>query len=467
MAQAPTTPPAPAHTSEIDRAVVACAAMPFESALARAARIQRGEVTAVATVEESLATIRAQDELLHAFVHVDEPKALKAARKLDDDRAQGRAGTGLWGLPMGVKDIFQLAWMPMRSGSRAYGDFVPWCDDVVVEHLRRAGFAFVGKTATSELAILPYVHPSFMGPTRNPTDTRRYAGGSSGGAAAAVASGMLPVAMGSDAAGSIRIPAAYCGLVGFKPSKGAQVSSFAHMDEFGIASVGGLGRDVLDVAALCDTLRPSHTDAPWLQQAQAAVPPLRIGVSVESTVTPTDPLVQDAVRAAAAKLTQLGHQVRSPAPFVPGQIDEFVPLLSRMTARAPVLFPSRLEDLTTWFRKLGAAVSHADAAATSQRLRARVDTWFGDADAWLTPTVPGLAPMTGTFSPLPVPERFARAATLGAYTAPFNVAGLPAVTVPAGKTADGDPLAVQLVMRAGQDGTALALARQLHHAFGP
>ncbi len=445
--------------------MVACAAMPFETALSRAARIQRGEATAVAAVEETLAVIRAQDELLHAFVHVDEAKALKAAKQLDDERARGRAGTGLWGLPMGVKDIFQLAWMPMRSGSRAYGDFVPWCDDVVVEHLRRAGFAFVGKTATSELAILPYVHPSFMGPTRNPTDTRRYAGGSSGGAAAAIASGMLPVAMGSDAAGSIRIPAAFCGLVGFKPSKGAQVSSFGHMDEFGIASVGGLGRDVLDVAALCDTLRPKHTDAPWLTQTQQPVPSYRVGVSLETPITPTEPFVQDAVRAVAAALSGLGHQVRAPSPFIPGQVDEFVPLLSRMTARAPVLFPSRLEDLTTWFRKNGDAVSHADAAATAARLRARVDGWFTDADVWLAPTVPGLAPMTGTYAPLPVPERFAQAATLGAYTAPFNVAGWPAITVPAGRTADGDPLAVQLVMRTGQDGALLALARQLTQAL--
>lgn len=438
-----------------------------ESALTRARRIQRGEISAQATMEETLAAIRAQDSLLHAFVHVDEAKGLKAAKALDDARAAGRAGTGLWGLPMGVKDIFQLAWMPMRSGSRAYGDFVPWCDDVVVEHLRAAGLAFCGKTATSELAILPYVHPSFTGPTRNPTDTRRYAGGSSGGAAAAVASGMLPVAMGSDAAGSIRIPAACCGLVGFKPSKGAQVSSFAHMDEFGIASVGGLGREVRDVAALCDTLRPANAGPPWLEQAQAHVPPLTIGVSLETPITPTEPAVQEAVRSVAALLARYGHQVQAPSPFVPGQVDEFVPLLSRMTARAPVLFPGRLEPLTRWFRERGAKVSFEDAKATAERLRARVDGWLGTADAWLSPTIPGLAPFVGTFEPLPVEARFAAAATLGAYTAPFNVAGWPALTIPAGKTPDGDPLAVQLVMRPGRDGALLALGRQLEVALSP
>lgn len=435
------------------------------------ALLRRRALSAEEVTRVCLDAIDQKDPGLGAFVEVGAQRAVRAARRADRvlDRREESAPV-LLGVPLAIKDLEHLRGYRTRAGSRALAWMWSPVDGEVAAACRRAGAVFLGKTATSELAILPFIHTDLHPPARNPFDPGRYAGGSSGGSAAAVAAGMLPFAPGSDGAGSIRIPASFCGLVGIKPGRGVLVNPYRRFDRTGISAQGPLARDVRDAALLLDVLagRTAAQPVPGSFQAACERPPgsLRVGLWRRSALAATDAEVDAVVMDAAARLEALGHRIEE-GPALPAEVDEFLPLMARMVASLPLpgLLADRLQPTTTWLRGLGRQVTAAEAAAGREKLQRRVLAWSSQFDVWLTPTVAQLPPQVGAFDGLSGEATFRRAAPLGAFTAAFNASGQPALSLPAGRSRGGLPIGIQLVGRRGRDADLIGLAAQLEQTW--
>lgn len=427
-------------------------------ALELAARIADGTLSSQELVSRCLARIARHDPALRAFVAVTADAALRDAARADARRAKGDSVGPFHGVPTAIKDHHLVRFTRTRFGSRAFDWLWSPVDDSVVRRLRAAGFVLIGKTSMSELGVLPVVEPAIHPPTRNPWDRGRTAGGSSGGAGAAVAAGLVPLAPGSDGAGSVRIPAALNGLVGHKPSRGLVPDDAGRVDPYGLVGIGPLARSVDDAAALLDVLAaPGRRD----HRARSLVPPrrLRVAVVLEAPVGEVHPEIAARVEEAATRLRDAGHAVeRRAAPRA--SLDDFVPLYQRFVSRIPVPAPRRLEPFTRWFWESGRRVDASHAEALVRRFEAEGRALMDGVDVLLSPTVGVLPFAVGAFSDLPPPEYFRAVAPLGAFTALANVTGQPALTVPFGRVA-GMPVGVQLMGRRDDDATLLALARQL------
>src|SRR5215210_8474800 len=268
----------------------------FKPAGELATLIHTGQISSAELVGAALERIEALQPTLNAFCHVDADGAMATAEGIDADDPRPFAG-----VPIAIKDTAPVAGMPYTMGSDIFGDFVPGHDAFLVRRLRDAGFVIVGKTSMPEFGILPVSEPRRFGPTRNPWDTDRTPGGSSGGAASAVASGMVPLAHGSDGGGSIRIPAACCGLVGLKPTRG-RISRGPDLGDDFLVQDGVLTHTVADTAALLDVLAGYETgdaawapppDEPFVRAAVRDPGRLRIGVTTTAAIdAPLDPLCE-------------------------------------------------------------------------------------------------------------------------------------------------------------------------------
>jgi amidase len=370
------------------------------------------------------------------------------------------------GVPIGIKDLNLARGTFSRMGSRAYRYFYSPIDDVTTSALRKAGFIILGKLATPEFGVLPITEPDIHEPTKNPWNTELSPGGSSGGSAAAVAAGLLPIAQGSDGAGSIRIPASICGLFGHKPSRGAIPNAFPAVDRLGIAECGPLARGVDDAAAMLDALagrlHPATTARAESFFAEAHRPPrgLIVKFTTSSPLGACPKETVDAVLAVVKRLEAFGHHVEEGERVV-GELDEYLPIWQRQVANIPSLSESILQPVTRWMRKQGRLHTAARVRKLHEELSGRITTWFGNADLCVTPTVPAPTPRIGQWNGLSPEETFRQAATLGPFTALFNASGQPAASVPAGITADGSPIGVQIVGKRGADGIVLAVAKQL------
>lgn len=402
---------------------------------------------------------RANGELA-AFASITEGLALRMARRIDARRPSHPSP--LWGVPIGIKDLHPVRGTFTKMGSRAFRWLVTPFDDPIAARLRAAGTVFVGKTTTSELGMSPITEPAIHPPTRNPWNPQRTAGGSSGGAAAAVAAGMLPVAQGSDGAGSIRIPAALCGLFGFKSSRGTVVNPHRAIDRWELAVCGPLARTTADAAAMLDVLR-IHRGPSLLRGLDRPPRRLRIRFATRTPLMPSDPALVRAVMEVARTLADMGHVVEE-SPWYDGTVDDFLPLWRELAARAPVPVPSKLQPMTKWLRDTGRATTAAEVEHANQYFGDKARRWFGDVDVWLSPSTPILAPEVGSLVRATPRETFDAVAPLGYFTAIFNVTGQPAASVPAGVAPNGLPLGVQLVGRVGQDRSLMTLCRQLELA---
>lgn len=428
-----------------------------DSALTLAGRVRDGAVTASELVEHALVRIARYDGDVGAFVELCANRARRDAASVDAARRTGKPLPPFAGVPIAIKDLHATANMFLRMGSRHFRHlWVPF-DDSAVAALRRAGFIVVGKTTTSEFGILPICETALSPPTRNPWNLAYSACGSSGGSAAAVAAGLVPIALGSDGGGSIRIPAAANGLCGYKASRGAIPSPLDAFDKLGIAALGALGADIDDLFAFACALR-SEPDV--LRPLPAPRARRRVRFAIEPPLGETAPANAAAVRQVASELAALGHEVTE-SRVVPGNIDEFLPIWRRAATYTPVVFASAIEPVSRWLRQQGKATPWADAFAARTHLTRRVDDWFGDADLWLLPTLAVQPPRVGAFAGLPPEAVFAGTATLGLFTAVFNASGHPAVSLPCGTDAAGLPLGVQLVGQRGADEALLATARTL------
>jgi amidase len=446
--------------------------------------IREGELSARELVEASLERIEALQPELNAFLHLDPDGALTAADAIQPDDARPFAG-----VPIAIKDTAPVAGMPYTLASDLFGDFVPQHDAFLVRRLRDAGFLLVGKTNLPEFGILPVTEPRRFGPTRNPWDTERTPGGSSGGAAAAVASGMVPLAHGSDGGGSIRIPAACCGLVGLKPTRGRISRGPDQGDDF-LVQDGVLTRTVAETAELLDVLAGYETgDATWAsppsqpfaEAARREPARLRIGLTTAAAIeAELDPLCERAVSDAAELLSSLGHEVEEvPAPWTDGDLLRVFTLVFGAPISLAMLFGGQVtgrepsEELVeplSWTMWNGIAErSPADYLLARAQLnavsRAIVGVW-NDYDVMLTPALAQRPVRIGEIDASSAApwDDFRRSGQFTPYTAIFNVTGQPAISLPLFHGDDGLPLAVQLAGRPADEATLLALGAQLEAA---
>jgi amidase len=443
------------------------------SALDLAARLRRREISAVEALQYSLDVIARENTEIQAFIELDEKRAFLAASDADRRLARGGDQPLFLGVPTGIKDHEHMRWMHTRAGSRALTWVVSPVDSVLASRCREGGFVLLGKLATSELTILPFIDIDLHPPTRNPIDKNHYAGGSSGGSSAAVAAGMIAIAPGSDGAGSIRLPASFCGLVGFKPGRGVLFHEHATVDCVEMSAVGPIALNMRDAAALTDVLdgqyRMSGRIEPQSFLAACDVRPqgLKVKLGLSSPLAKVHPEVEKTVRAAAKKLEELGHHVEEGGPL-DVSADEFLPLMARMVRGIPLLpFTSHLLQPTTrWMREQGRGLTRADVIRICAKLERRVLDWFGDADVWIVPSCPELVPRVGQFEGMDGESVFRSVIPIGAFTAGFNASGQPALSLPGGKSANGLPIGVQLVGRRGQDRQLIGLGMALEEALG-
>ncbi|HEX6249490.1 MAG TPA: amidase [Nocardioidaceae bacterium] len=444
-----------------------------------AALTRAGDLAARELTEASLARIDALDGRLNAFTTVLRERALAEADERDKALVDGQEPGPLHGVPVAVKDELDVAGEVTSFGGRSNSTPAPR-DAEVVRRLREAGAVVVGKTAMPEFGQWPFTESAAFGITRNPWDPDRSTGGSSGGTAAAVASGMVPFGIGGDGGGSIRIPAACCGLFGLKPHRG-RVSSDPHEHLWwALGTAGPLTRSVVDSALVYDVVhgalpgdrfRAEEPVTSFLEAVRAPATRLRIAWSTAAVTVGVRPHPEhvEAVRATAAVLEGLGHHVEEVDPGYPDPTRAFVPqFFAGVASEAAIVeHPERLERRTRETLRLGRwvrprvvewAMRHGD------EVEARANRVFESFDLLLTPTIAHRPPEVGVLDGVGSVRAALLAMPMVAYTALWNVTGNPAASVPAGLGSDGLPLAVQLVGRRHDEATILAAAAQLEQA---
>ncbi len=389
----------------------------------------------------------------------------------------------LTGVPIPVKDLNMVAGVRMTLGSAAYENNVAPEDDHVTASLRNAGAVIIGKTATPEFGLPCYTETAIGPPARTPWDLSRSAGGSSGGAGAAVASGLAPAAQGSDGGGSIRIPASVCGLFGIKPSRGRISSAPLVPDLAGLAIDGALARTVADAALLLDVMTGNEDGDMY---TQPPLPPgetfvgyasrepgrLRIGRTLRHPIEGGDvhPECHAAYEDASTLLASLGHEVVDlDPPFGADVVPAFETLWYAMATLAPVSpeWEERLLPLTRYLRGRGRALSAADlifAQAYLQIVVRQALKTLNAFDVVLTPTLASPPAPVGYFGEVAPPENFERQKRFTPYTAVYNLTGQPAVNLPLHWTGDGLPIGVMLAGRMGSEATLISLSAQVEAA---
>lgn len=445
----------------------------FTSAAELGRLIARREVSPVEVARLVLERIAALNPKLNAFQAVDEKGALAAARDAEQAVLRGELRGPLHGVPLSVKDLFWTRGLVSTGGSLLYRDFVPEEDSIPVQRLRDAGAVIIGKTSTSEFGLSATTENRLIGDTRNPWDLARTSGGSSGGAATAVAAGLGPLALGSDGGGSVRIPSSFCGVYGLKPTRGRVPRSggFGRRAWNPWAQPGPLTRTVEDAALVLQAIAGRHPrdvgslrePAPnFLACLGDGVKGMRIAVSTDLGYAAVAPEVAEAVRRAAKAFEQLGARVEETAVDLG---DPFAPFWTIFTANSWASFGEMVEqhradlgEMTVAFAEEGKRVTGADysrALSAQDRMEAGVADLFERYDLLLTPTTPVVA--------FPLGQRPTRIAgrdvdplwSFNPICFVFNVTGHPAASVPCGFSADGLPIGLHVVGRLGDEAAVL------------
>ncbi len=454
--------------------------------------VRDGALSSRELVQTSLDRIERLNPQLNAFVDVFAEDALAEADGVGAGDERPFAG-----VPIAIKNNRAIAGRRVTLGANLMGDHTPDYDHNVVRRFKAAGFVIVGTTTLPEWGILPVTETARFGPTRNPWDTDRTPGGSSGGSGAATASGMVPIAHGNDGGGSTRIPAACCGLVGLKPQRG-RISVAPEAGYPSLVQDGILTRTVAETAALLDVLAGYEPgDAAWAPEPEApfaqlaAREPGRLRIALTTTMplmeAPLDPVCAQAARDTAALLESLGHDVEEvEAPWSDRALLQlfsavFGPLLAvsmdwaaSLQGREPAA--ADMEPLSWAIYELSSNLSAAKGVGADialSQLTRRIAQWALPYDAIVTPAL-AEAPVTiGTIDgndPTDPMGTFARSGRFTPYTALSNVSGNPAISLPLYARPDGDaaagvPLGVQLIGRPAGEGALLALAAQLEAAL--
>jgi amidase len=449
----------------------------FAGPLELAARVRARDVSPLELVDLYLERIERIDPELNAYVTVDAERTRAEARA-----AESAPDAPFRGVPLPIKDLTETAGLRTTYSTKAFADNVPAFDAAVVRRLRRAGFVVLGKTNTPELGTIAQTESELNGVCRNPWNPDLTPGGSSGGAAAAVASGLAPAAHGSDGGGSIRIPASCCGLVGLKPSRGRVSPAPFVSGSLGLGTSGPIARTVRDAAALLDAMAgPEPGDSyiappperPFL--AETGTPPgrLRIAVTTDPPVqVPLDEECVAAARTVGSLLEELGHDVREASPG--WQSDELMIHFVRVWQVGPTLAGvadlSLLEPINRVLAEDAHATTSPDyglAVAELQRLTRRIVSFWQEVDVVVTPTLAlPPVPIGWTYEGTEGDARlaFARQILFTPFTAIINVTGQPAVSLPLHWSGSRLPIGVQLIGAPFADATLVRLASQLEQA---
>jgi amidase len=427
------------------------------SATEIAAGVRSGRLSALELVAAALKRIAERDERLGAFQLVRAEKA--AAEAAEVARRADLAQLPLAGVPIAIKDNVAVAGEPMRNGSPLTPDDPQPADHPVVARLRAAGAVAVGITRVPELCVFGATDSPF-GITHNPWDPARTPGGSSGGSAAAVAAGMVPVAHAADGMGSIRIPAACCGLVGIKPGSGVVPAQLGPNSWYGMSENGVLGTTVGDAALVLSVM----ADDPTLAEVREPERALRFGVSTKPPINGVRPDIEHlrAVVRIVRQLDSAGHAFeRTDPPYPVNPLPVLARWFGGSSLEAEGLDRSQLDRAVRFHAVLGDRVRARGLVkdADVELFRGRVQDYFAGVDVLITPTLATPPIAAARWGQRPWPRVFAANARYAPYPAPWNYAGIPAVSVPAGiHPNSGTPLAVQLVAPRGGERLLLGVA---------
>jgi aspartyl-tRNA(Asn)/glutamyl-tRNA(Gln) amidotransferase subunit A len=444
----------------------------WRSALECATLIRDKQLSPVELTEAILARVETLNPRLNAFCLVTHDVARRAAREAEIAVMKREPLGPLHGVPISLKDVIYTRGIRTTGGSRLYADLVPEEDAVAVLRVKAAGAVLLGKTNTSEFGHKAITENPLFGITRNPWDPSRTPGGSSGGAAAAVAAGLGPVALGTDGGGSVRIPAAFCNLIGFKPSYGRvpQHPGFPGWEH--VSHVGPLARSVRDAALVMDVIAGSDDrdreslpgeGGSYLEACESGVDGLNVAWTPDLGYARVDPVVLELCGDAAAEFETLGCHVEVVNPGWENPEDAFATLIAAQFYAAwsdelPAA-EAKLDPTLVKLVRKGGTVSARDYVKALGRVRAYwqdVRTFLERFDLLLTPTT-AVAPFAaGTWTLRDIDGE--RVSPLGwmPFTYPFNLTGQPAASVPAGFTADGLPVGLQIVGRRHADRMVLA-----------
>jgi aspartyl-tRNA(Asn)/glutamyl-tRNA(Gln) amidotransferase subunit A len=444
-----------------------------------AAELQNGQTSSVGLVQRAFQRIEASDLRLNSFVALDRASALAAAKETDARRSHGGAHSRLDGIPISVKDNLHVAGFPTTWGSRALKDYRPAKDELPIARLRRAGMIVIGKTNAPEFTLEGYTRNDLFGVTRNPWNTDLTPGGSSGGAAASVAAGLVPAAIGTDGGGSIRRPACHTGLVGYKPSIGRWPRADglpAILTDF--ETIGSLARTVGDTLLLDAGLRgpdvrdwrSSPARAPnWPKKATRILYVPRFGAA------PVDPEVASQVEAFAQDLASMGNDVREGEVFFDLEVAARIwHVISRagvawLMAENPIyeeLAGASARAMAEDGRKVSGA-DYLGALESVSAMRRLVAELFEGVDLVLTPTAAALPWPAATPYPDRIDGKPAGPRDHAIFTGWVNITGVPALNLPIGLSRSGLPIGAHLVAAFGADDQLLAFAREVSVAIPP
>jgi len=429
------------------------------TAVQAASAIRAGTLSSADLIDAVLHRIERCNPRLNAYCTVAAESARAAAAEADAAVARGDVLGPLHGVPVSIKDLIPTAGIRTTFGSARYRDFIPTVDAPVVERLRAAGAVVLGKTNTPEFGHKAVTDNRVFGPTRNPWDLSRTAGGSSGGAAAAVAAGLAPLAVGTDSGGSIRAPASCCGVFGMKPTLGrvAAAPVFGGLET--TSHIGPITRTVADAALMLRVMAgPDGRDIGSLPDDGTLVDPLagppatglRVCWSGDWGYAAVDPEVRDLARRAAARFEECGCRIEDGDPGFASPEDAFA-TLGGVTAAARFADDDPLDDLdpsfVPWVRagRSRRAVEFVRAAHQRRIVGDALRDLFARFDLLLTPTLAAPPPPIGVDQVTRIAGRDASALGWLAFTFPLSLAGCPAATVPCGRTADGLPAGLQIV----------------------
>lgn len=440
--------------------------------------IREGVISPVDAVDAALSRIEELNPTLNAFCVVAEERAKEAAREAERAVERGEALGPLHGVPVGIKDLIATEGIRTTFGSRMYEEFVPDRDSVVVQRIKNAGGIVLGKTNVPEFGYQGITDNEVYGVTRNPWDTERTPGGSSGGSAAAVATGMVPLALGSDGGGSVRIPASFCGLYGMKAAFGRVPVFPEHRDPEmpggsgweSVEHIGPITRTVEDSALLLDVMAgPHHMDRHSLPDDGTAfragtvepnVSGLRVAYSQDWGYAAVDPRVRELTAEAARTFEALGCIVEEADPGFDDPVEAFTATVANDTDLAALrdandrgeLDEPVLVDIleTEW-----SAEDFTEAKKARQALNIAFRRFMEDYDLLLTPTLAVPPFDVGSQGPTTIEGREVALFHWLSFTFPINMTGHPAATAPAGWTDDGLPVGLQLVGTHLDDGTVI------------
>jgi amidase len=454
-----------------------------DDATGLAERIRRGELSAREAAEDAIGRIERLNPQLNAIVNTRFEEAL-------DEIDRGLPAGPFTGVPFLVKDLgVEIAGLPATRGSRLFADAVATQDSPLIQRYRQAGVALLATTNTPEFGKNASTEPLLHGPTRNPWNPAHSPGGSSGGSAAAVASGMVPIAHGNDGGGSIRIPSSMCGLFGLKPSRGrVPGASIGEGFTYPLSVQHVLTTTVRDSAAMLDAVCAPLPGDPY------AAPPASRSYAAEVTVAPgalrialctsapsghaTDPACADAAQAAARLCESLGHHITEAAPSFDAaaaslasaavmSATSLTNIRRRLAELGRELADDDLEPFTRFLYDRSASMTAdqlVEALRTVELTGRAIAPFFEQYDVLITPTMAATVPPLGLLDTSRPQSMFDNAARYASYTSPFNITGQPAMSMPLARDDAGLPVGVQFVAAFGREDLLLRLAGQIEQA---